>query len=159
MPDIAGEAINPDKAECGANGDRDETHQDAALAHAIEKIEGWEPPDDIAHTVLVQQALFAEVDETEYAGEAERGVGQDAEGYVKRKDDAGSGRSGETVLGRELREQEKCQNEWEHESSDGTLAVEKFQAEVGERKKPPEERHGAGKIVVGDSVEATSAFE
>ena len=48
VPDVAGEAVDPDEAERGADGDGDESDQDAALAHAIEKIERRETPDDIA---------------------------------------------------------------------------------------------------------------
>ena len=159
MPDVAGEAVDPDEAEGSADSDGNEADEDAALAHAIEKIERWEAPDDIADAMFVEEALFAEVDEAEYAGEAEGGVGQDAERYVKCEDYAGGGWSGEAVWRRELREEEKCQNEWEHERADRALAVKKLEAEVGECQEPAEEGHGAGKVVVGDSVEAASAFE
>ena len=83
--------------------------------------------------MFVQEALFAEVNQAEYAREAERGVSEDAERYVKGKCDAGGGRGGRAVWGRELREEEKRQNEWKHERADGALAMEKFEAEVGER--------------------------
>ena len=54
---------------------------------------------------------------------------------------------------------EKRQNERQDESADGALAVEKFEAEVGERQQPAEQRHGAGEVVVGNGVQAASAFE
>jgi len=133
MPDVAGEAVHPDKAQRGADGDGDEADEDAALAHAIEKIERREAPDDVADAVLVQEALFTEVNEAEHTRKAEGGVGEDAERYVKCKCDAGGGRGGKAVWGRELREEEKRQNEWEHERADGALAMEKFEADVGER--------------------------
>ncbi len=63
MPDISGEAVDPHEAENGTDSDRDESHEDAALTHAIEKIKRRQTPDDIANAVLVEQALFAEVDE------------------------------------------------------------------------------------------------
>src|SRR5258708_5441153 len=37
-PYIAGEAIDPDEAEGGADGDGNEADEDAALAHAIEQV-------------------------------------------------------------------------------------------------------------------------
>jgi len=159
VPDVAREAVNPDEAHRRADGDGDEPDQHAALAHAIEKIKRWQTPDNIADAMFVEKALFAEVDHAEYAGKAERGVGQDAECYVKREDDASCGRRGQAVWGRKLREEEKCQNEWEHERTDRPLAVKKFQAEVREREKPPEKRHRAGKIVVWDCVQATGALK
>ena len=39
VPNVAGEAIDPDEPENGADRDRDESDQNAALAHAIEEIE------------------------------------------------------------------------------------------------------------------------
>lgn len=159
VPDIAREPVNPHEAHRGADGDGDEPDQDAALAHAIKQIERWQTPDNIADAMFVEEALFCEVDEAKDTRKAESSVGQDAEGYVKREDDAGGGRGGKTVGRRELREDEKCQNKWKHERADGPLAVKKFQAEVSEREKPSEKRHRAGKIVVRDRVEATGAFK
>ena len=46
--------------------------------HAIEKIEGWETPENIAAFAVVEQPLLGEIDQTEYARKAESGVGQDA---------------------------------------------------------------------------------
>jgi len=54
VPDLASQPINPHETERRADGDRDETHQDAALAHAVEKIERGQAPDDIADAVFVQ---------------------------------------------------------------------------------------------------------
>ena len=103
--------------------------------------------------------MFAEVDEAQYAGEAERGVGENTERDVKREGDAGGGWCGQAVRRRELGKKEKRQNEWKDKSSDRTLAVKKFEAEVGERKQPAEKRHGAGEVMIGNGVEAASAFE
>lgn len=159
VPDIAGEPVNPDEAHRGADGDGDESDQDTALAHAIEKVEGWEAPDHVADTMFVQQALLSEVDQAKHTRKAEGCVGKDAERNVKGENDAGGWRGGKTVGRRELREKEKCQNKWKHERTDRPLAVKKFQAEVSEREQPSEKRHGAGKIVVRDGVQAASAFE
>ena len=159
MPDIPGEAVDPHEAENGTDSDGDESHEDAALTHAIEKIKRRQTPDDIANAVLMKQALFAEVHEAEYAGEAERGVGENTERDVKREGDAGGGWCGQAVRRRELGKKEKRQNEWKDKSSDRTLAVKKFEAEVGERKQPAEKRHGAGEVMIGNGVEAASAFE
>src|SRR6266851_5451991 len=87
VPDIAREPVNPDEAHRG--GDGDESHQDTALAHAIEKVEGREAPDHVADTMLVQEALFSEVDEAEHARKAEGSVSKDAERNVKGENDAG----------------------------------------------------------------------
>src|SRR6266851_2075330 len=108
VPDIAGEAIDPDEAEGGADGDRNEANENAALAHAIEKIERGEAPDNVADAVFLQKALLGEVDDAEDARQAEGGVSEDAEGDVKREDDAGGGRGGEAVGRRELRDREEC---------------------------------------------------
>jgi hypothetical protein len=152
VPDVACESIDPDEAQHGADGDGDETDKDAALAHAIKKIERWKTPNNIADAMLMQEALLAKVDDAEHAGQAEGGVGQDAERYVKREDDAGGGRCGEVIRRRQVRDDEKRQDKRKHEGAHGTLPVEKFEAEVGEREQPAEKRHGAGEIVVRDSV-------
>src|SRR5260370_4728029 len=96
VPDIAREPVNPDEAHGGANGDGDESDQDTALAHAIEKVEGWEAPDYVADTMFVQQALFSEVDEAKHTRKAEGCVGKDAERNVKGENDAGCWRGGKT---------------------------------------------------------------
>src|SRR5882724_11871823 len=159
VPDIAREPVNPDEAHRGADGDGDESDQDTALAHAIEKVEGWQAPDHVADAVFVQEALFSEIDEAEHTREAEGCVGKDAERNVKGENDAGCGRGSKTVGRRELREEKKCQDKWKHERTDRPLAVKKFQAEVSERQEPSEKRHRSGKIVVRHSVQAASAVE
>src|ERR1700675_1507263 len=131
VPDGAGEAIDPDKTESGADADRDQADEHAALAHAIEKIERGKTPDDIADLMFVEQTLLGEVDDAQNAGEAESGVSQNAERDVKCEDDASGGRSGEAVGGSELRNSEERQNEGENESAYRALTVEEFKAEVG----------------------------
>jgi hypothetical protein len=159
VPDVAGEPIDPDKTQHGADGDGNETDKDAALAHAIEKIERWKTPNNVADPMLVQEALLAEVDDTKHAGQAEGSVGQDAKRYVKREDDAGGGWCGEAIWRRQLRDNEEGQDKGKYEGAYGTLPVEKFEAEVSEREQPAEERHGAGEIVVRDSVQSASPFQ
>ena len=159
MPDVAGEAVNPDEAEDGADGNRNESDENAALTHAIEKVEGWKAPDNVANAMLVEETLLGKIDDAENARKAECGVSKDTERHVKREGGAGGGWSGEMVGRRELREKKKCQDEWKHKRTDGALAMEKFEAEISKSKKPAEERHGAGEVVVGDSVETASAFE
>ena len=56
-------------------------------------------------------------------------------------------------------EKEKRQNEWKYKGPDRTLAVKKFEAQISERKQPAEKRHGAGEVMIGNRVEAASAFE
>src|SRR5216683_2406840 len=70
VPNIAREPVNPDEAHRGADGDGDESDQDTALAHAIEKVEGWEAPDHVADAMFVQEALFSEVDEAKHTRKA-----------------------------------------------------------------------------------------
>src|SRR5438552_1469987 len=159
MPHIPGKAVDPHEAENGTNSDGDESHEDAALTHAIEKIKRRKTPDDIANAVFVEQALFAEVNEAEYTGEAERGVGENTERDVKREGDAGGGCCGQAVRRRELGEKEKRHNEWKDKGSDRTLAVKQFEAEVCERKQPAEKRPGAGEVMIGNRLEAASPFE
>src|SRR5438045_8206066 len=122
MPDVAGEAVNPDEAEDCADGDRDEADENAALAHAIEQVEGRKAPHDVANAMLVEEALLGEVDHAEDARKAECGVSKDAERDVKREGHARGGWSGEMVGRRELGEKKKCQNEWKHKCADGALA-------------------------------------
>jgi hypothetical protein len=55
--------------------------------------------------------------------------------------------------------EKKNQNERDDESAHGTLAMVKLESEIGEGEQPAEEGHRAVKIVVGDGVEATGAFE
>ena len=109
--------------------------------------------------MLVQEALFAEVDEAQNAGETECGVSENTERNVKRKGDARGRRRGKPVRRREFRKKKKGHNERKNERADRTLTMEKFEAEVGKREKPAEKRHGAGEIVIGNSVQATSAFK
>ena len=137
-PHVAGEAVDPDVAEGRADGDGDNANQNAALTHTIEQIERRQSPYHSAYAMLVKEALFAQVDEAEHAGQAERCVGQDAQRDVERKDDSVGGRSRESVRWRQLRYREKGQHKWQNESADRPLAVEQFEAEIGERQQPAE---------------------
>src|SRR5262249_23389537 len=93
-------------------------------------------------------------------GEREGGVGEDAERDVKSKGRAVSGRRGEFVTaGGNVGGEEEYEDEWHDEGADGALAMEEFEAEIGEREKPAEERHRAVEIVVGDGVGTAGAFE
>ena len=159
VPDVAGQPFDPDETESGADADRDQADEDAALAHTIEKVERGQSPHDVADAMFVEQALLGEVDNAQDAGEAEGGVGKDAEGYVEGEDDAGGGRCGEAVRRSELGDREKCEDEWENKGTDRTLAMEKFEAEIGEGEQPAEKGHRAGEVVVRDGVKTTGAFE
>src|SRR6201999_3899007 len=44
IPIPAGEAVHPDKAERGADGDRNQTDENARAAHALEQFERRESP-------------------------------------------------------------------------------------------------------------------
>ena len=58
-----------------------------------------------------------------------------------------------------MREKEKRQNEWEHERADRALAMEEFEAEIGQREKPAEEGKRAVEIVIRDGVRAAGTLE
>lgn len=108
VPDVAGKAVNPEKTERCADPNRNEADEDAALTHAIEKVERRKAPDDVRDAMFVEEALFGEVDNTEHAGKAEGSIGEDAKGHVESEGDAGGGRGGEVVGRREVGEKKKC---------------------------------------------------
>jgi len=60
---LAGQAVDPDEAEDGADGDGDQADQDAGTAHALEEIERGEAPDYFAEFAIAQEAIFGEIDE------------------------------------------------------------------------------------------------
>ena len=59
--------------------------------------------------------MFAQIDEAEYAGEAERGVGENTEGNVKGKGNTGGGWRSEAIRRRQLCKKKKGQNKWKNE--------------------------------------------
>ena len=67
MPELPGEAVDPDEAQRGANRDGNNADQDAGLAHALEQFQRRQAPNDITHFVLAQQAFFAQKNQAEDA--------------------------------------------------------------------------------------------
>src|SRR5579863_9173334 len=159
VPNGTGETIDPDETESGSDTDGNQADQHAALAHAIEKIERGEAPNDVADAMFVEQTLLGEVDDAQDAGEAKSGVGQNAERDMKGEDDAGGGRRGKAVGRSEWRDREKCQDEWQNKGTDRPLAVKQFQAEVGEGQEPAEEGHRAGEVMIRNGVQAAGALK
>src|SRR6266849_349994 len=58
-----------------------------------------------------------------------------------------------------MRREKENQDKRQHKCADRTLAVEEFEAEIGESEKPAEERHRAIEVVVRDGVQAAGAFQ
>jgi hypothetical protein len=159
VPDRAGEAIHPEEAEDGADSDGNETHEDTALAHAVEKIKRGKAPEQASDFVFLEQALLGEIDDAEDAREAEGGISQNAEGYVKGEGDSFGGDGGGVIGRGDVGEKEEGQDERKDQGAYGALAVENLQAEVGEGEEPSEKGHGAGEVVIRNGVEAAGTFE
>src|ERR1700738_2309510 len=64
IPILAGEAVDPDETENGADGDGEEANEHAGTAHALEKVERRETPDDFAKFVIAEETVLGEVNET-----------------------------------------------------------------------------------------------
>lgn len=64
VPDVASKAINPEEPECCADRNRNQADKNAALTHAIEKIERREAPDNVGDAMFVKEPLLGEVDNT-----------------------------------------------------------------------------------------------
>jgi hypothetical protein len=131
IPILAGEAVDPDKTENGADGDREEADQNAGAAHAFEEIKGGKAPDDFAELAIAEQAILGEVNEAEDEGQGEGGVGKDAECDVQGEDRAPRGRGGQAVGGGEMGGEKKHQDEGDDESADGALAMVELESEIG----------------------------
>ena len=71
---------------------------------------------------------------------------------------AGGGES-LSVGRREMGGEKEREDERHDERADGALAMEEFEAEIGQGEQPAEERHRAVKIVIRDGVDAAGAFE
>ena len=138
IPILAGEAVDPDKAENGADGDGKQTDENAGTAHAFEEIEGGQAPDDFAELAIAQQAILSEINEAEDEGQGEGGVGKDAESDVQGEDGAARGRGGEAVGGREMGGEKKDQDEGDDEGAHGTLAMVELESEISEGEQPAE---------------------
>jgi hypothetical protein len=159
IPILAGEAVDPDKTENGADGYGEEANENAGAAHAFEEVECGKAPDDFAEFAVAQEAILSEINEAKDERQREGGVGEDAESDVQGEDGAARGCGGETVGRGEMGGEKKNQNERDDESAHGTLAMVKLESEIGEGEQPAEEGHRAVKIVVGDGVEAARALE
>jgi hypothetical protein len=61
IPILTGETVDPDKTENGADGDGEEANENARTAHALEKVERRETPDDFAKFVIAQEAILGKI--------------------------------------------------------------------------------------------------
>src|SRR5215468_5749184 len=63
IPILTGQAIHPNEAEHGADGDRNEADENARLTHALEKLQRGQPPDYVANFAVPQQAILHQKDQ------------------------------------------------------------------------------------------------
>src|SRR5260370_42612407 len=56
IPILAGEAVDPDKTQNGADGDRNEANEHAGAAHALEEVDRGKAPDDGAEFAMAEEA-------------------------------------------------------------------------------------------------------
>src|SRR5262249_50061631 len=74
-PVLACLAIHSDKTEHGADRDRDQAHQDARVAHAFEKFQGRQPPNDISQLAHAEETFFREKHDAKDTRKGESGIG------------------------------------------------------------------------------------
>src|SRR5713226_198567 len=83
IPKLAAETVDPDKAKCSADGDGNEANEDAAAAHAIEKLERRQAPDDVAKMMVAEKSLLGEEYEAQNESKSKGGIGEDTERDVE----------------------------------------------------------------------------
>src|ERR1700722_2061950 len=82
VPELAVQAIDGNKTECGACGNGYEADQNTGAAHAFQKIQRRQAPDDLGEVSVTQKTGFGEINEAQDKRQCEGGVSQDAERNV-----------------------------------------------------------------------------